>query len=32
MLATHIEAEARYESFRKMARDAIYKELPYGDR
>ena len=32
MLATHIEAETRYESFRKMARDAIYSELPYGAR
>lgn len=32
MLATHIEAENRYESFRKMAREAIHQELPYGDR
>ena len=32
MLATHVEAESRYESFRKLAREAISKELPYGDR
>lgn len=32
MLATHQDAERRYESFREMARDAIQKELPYTDR
>lgn len=32
MLATHAKAEDRYESFRRMAREAIHKELPYSDR
>ncbi|KZY98029.1 hypothetical protein [Oleibacter sp. HI0075] len=32
MLATHDDAERRYESFREMARNAIQKELPYTDR
>lgn len=32
MQATHLEAEHRYESFRKMAREAIHRELPYSDR
>ncbi len=32
MLATHQDAERRYESLREMARNAIGKELPYTDR
>lgn len=32
MLATHQDAENRYESFRQMAREAIQRELPYTDR
>ncbi len=32
MLATHQDAEKRYEAFRKMTHDAIQRELPYPDR
>lgn len=32
MQATYLEAEYRYESFRKMAQEAIHKELLYSDR
>jgi hypothetical protein len=32
MLATHQDAERRYENFREMARNAIQRELPYTDR
>ncbi|MCG8614552.1 MAG: hypothetical protein MI864_28905 [Pseudomonadales bacterium] len=32
MLATHQDAERRYESLREMARNSIGNELPYTDR
>ena len=31
MQATHMEAEARYESYREMVRDSVKAALPYGD-